>query len=190
MHATSLAVLSLVASVIATQAMDEAVGIGPPPALAPGQAPPPSRGRWLNRGRQIRLASRYPDRVGHPAGQSSYACSNCIGRKAVFRPRTRVRHRCLAPPAMIRLALSPPTAGPYQSGSTVGAGQRNAPTVLNALYNKTQFWDGRRYAGATGGSADHQSLRDGVGQYWRCGIKKLPATRSIRPNSCSFPAGE
>src|SRR4029077_19177631 len=23
------------------------------------------------------------------------------------------------------------------------AGQRNAPTVLNALYNKTQFWDGR-----------------------------------------------
>jgi cytochrome c peroxidase len=23
------------------------------------------------------------------------------------------------------------------------AGQRNAPTILNALYNKTQFWDGR-----------------------------------------------
>ena len=23
------------------------------------------------------------------------------------------------------------------------AGQRNAPTVLNALYNKHQFWDGR-----------------------------------------------
>ena len=23
------------------------------------------------------------------------------------------------------------------------AGQRNAPTVLNALYNRTQFWDGR-----------------------------------------------
>src|SRR5207302_1461765 len=22
-------------------------------------------------------------------------------------------------------------------------GQRNAPTILNALYNKTQFWDGR-----------------------------------------------
>jgi len=22
------------------------------------------------------------------------------------------------------------------------AGQRNAPTILNALYNKTQFWDG------------------------------------------------
>jgi cytochrome c peroxidase len=26
------------------------------------------------------------------------------------------------------------------------AGQRNAPTVLNALYNKTQFWDGRAKA--------------------------------------------
>jgi cytochrome c peroxidase len=23
------------------------------------------------------------------------------------------------------------------------SGQRNAPTILNALYNKTQFWDGR-----------------------------------------------
>jgi len=22
-------------------------------------------------------------------------------------------------------------------------GQRNAPTILNAFYNKTQFWDGR-----------------------------------------------
>jgi cytochrome c peroxidase len=22
-------------------------------------------------------------------------------------------------------------------------GQRNAPTILNALYNKAQFWDGR-----------------------------------------------
>src|SRR5262249_30294013 len=26
------------------------------------------------------------------------------------------------------------------------AGQRNAPTILNALYNKTQFWDGRAKA--------------------------------------------
>jgi cytochrome c peroxidase len=24
-----------------------------------------------------------------------------------------------------------------------GIGQRNAPTILNVLFNKTQFWDGR-----------------------------------------------
>jgi cytochrome c peroxidase len=28
-------------------------------------------------------------------------------------------------------------------GSQGRIGQRNAPTILNALYNKTQFWDGR-----------------------------------------------
>ncbi len=32
---------------------------------------------------------------------------------------------------------------PSSIGVKGGVGQRNAPTVLNALYNKTQFWDGR-----------------------------------------------
>ena len=32
---------------------------------------------------------------------------------------------------------------PTSIGIKGRAGQRNAPTVLNALYNKTQFWDGR-----------------------------------------------
>ena len=32
---------------------------------------------------------------------------------------------------------------PTSIGINRGVGQRNAPTILNALYNKTQFWDGR-----------------------------------------------
>jgi cytochrome c peroxidase len=32
---------------------------------------------------------------------------------------------------------------PVSIGIRGGAGQRNAPTVLNALYNRAQFWDGR-----------------------------------------------
>src|SRR5260221_2626907 len=32
---------------------------------------------------------------------------------------------------------------PVSVGFANRIGQRNAPTVLNALYNKTQFWDGR-----------------------------------------------
>src|SRR5213596_2024102 len=32
---------------------------------------------------------------------------------------------------------------PTSVGIKGRVGQRNAPTVLNALYNKTQFWDGR-----------------------------------------------
>lgn len=34
-------------------------------------------------------------------------------------------------------------ARPVSIGVKGRAGQRNAPTILNALYNKTQFWDGR-----------------------------------------------
>jgi cytochrome c peroxidase len=34
-------------------------------------------------------------------------------------------------------------ARPVSIGIHGRAGQRNAPTILNALYNKTQFWDGR-----------------------------------------------
>jgi cytochrome c peroxidase len=32
---------------------------------------------------------------------------------------------------------------PVSIGINGRVGQRNAPTILNALYNKTQFWDGR-----------------------------------------------
>src|SRR6516165_10203578 len=32
---------------------------------------------------------------------------------------------------------------PVSSGIKGRAGQRNAPTILNALYSKAQFWDGR-----------------------------------------------
>src|SRR5262249_46318351 len=32
---------------------------------------------------------------------------------------------------------------PVSVGIRGRAGQRNAPTVLNALYNRAQFWDGR-----------------------------------------------
>src|SRR6266542_1557165 len=35
---------------------------------------------------------------------------------------------------------------PTSMGFKGRIGQRNAPTVLNALYNKTQFWDGRAKA--------------------------------------------
>ena len=36
-----------------------------------------------------------------------------------------------------------PTRRPVSIGINGRAGQRNSPTILNALYQKTQFWDGR-----------------------------------------------
>jgi cytochrome c peroxidase len=44
--------------------------------------------------------------------------------------------------AMTLIELSP-MVGPFSIGIDGRVGQRNAPTILNALYNKTQFWDGR-----------------------------------------------
>jgi cytochrome c peroxidase len=41
------------------------------------------------------------------------------------------------PPALL------PTASPTSIGINGGVGQRNAPTILNAFYNKTRFWDRR-----------------------------------------------
>ena len=41
-------------------------------------------------------------------------------------------------------------------------GQRNAPTILNALYNKAQFWDGRaKTLEEQAGLPHHKSERNG-----------------------------
>jgi cytochrome c peroxidase len=59
---------------------------------------------------------------------------------------------------------------PVSVGIHGGVGQRNAPSVLNALYNKTQFWDGRVNT-LEQQAADHESVRDGLGQYRRCCVQ-------------------
>jgi cytochrome c peroxidase len=54
------------------------------------------------------------------SADGAVACSNCHDPKQAF------------------------TDGrPVSIGIKGHVGQRNAPTILNALYNKTQFWDGR-----------------------------------------------
>jgi cytochrome c peroxidase len=54
------------------------------------------------------------------SADGTFACSNCHDPKQAF------------------------TDGrPVSIGIKGHVGQRNAPTILNALYNKTQFWDGR-----------------------------------------------
>ncbi len=54
------------------------------------------------------------------SADGTVACSNCHDPKQAF------------------------TDGrPVSIGIKGHVGQRNAPTILNALYNKTQFWDGR-----------------------------------------------
>jgi cytochrome c peroxidase len=65
-----------------------------------------------------------------------------LGQKLFFEPR-------LSGDGTVTCATCHDPARAFTDGRPVSVGihgrvgQRNAPTVLNALYNKTQFWDGR-----------------------------------------------
>jgi len=146
MRATSLAallLLSYIFAVVAARAVEEDTGVGPPPALAVGQAPPlPKPGP---------LAEPLPsNQVGFPKVLTQYVISPAtlrparvaLGQRLFFEPR-------LSGDGTVACATCHDPARAFTDGrpGSVGihgrVGQRNAPTVLNALYNKTQFWDGR-----------------------------------------------
>src|SRR5580700_3292907 len=146
MYARSLAIQLLLAfgcAVLAAPALGEDSGIGPPPVLEPGQAPPlPKPGPLAE--------PRSSNQVGFPAILTQYAISPttlrparvALGRKLFFEPR-------LSGDGSVACATCHDPARAFTDGRPVSVGihgrvgQRNAPTILNALYNKHQFWDGR-----------------------------------------------
>jgi cytochrome c peroxidase len=146
MKATSLGVqllLSLSSLMLAGPAMCQDAGAGPPPALAPGQAPPlPQAGALAE--------PRSSDQVGFPAALAEWVISPtslrparvALGQKLFFEPR-------LSGNGTVACATCHDPARGFTDGRPVSigihgrVGQRNAPTILNALYSKTQFWDGR-----------------------------------------------
>jgi cytochrome c peroxidase len=94
---------------------------------------------------------RSPQQVGLPAGltRSVMPAGNqqapekvALGRKLFFDGR-------LSGDGSVACATCHDPARAFTDGRPAsvgihgGVGQRNAPTILNALYNKTQFWDGR-----------------------------------------------
>jgi cytochrome c peroxidase len=122
----------------------EETAMGPPPALAPGAAPPLPKAGALAR-------PRSQDQVGLPAALTKSAIPPdspltpavvLLGEKLFFDSR-------LSGDGTVACATCHDPARAFTDGRTVSigiagrAGQRNAPTILNALYNKTQFWDGR-----------------------------------------------
>jgi cytochrome c peroxidase len=146
MRATFAAVLLLVpltCAVLAAPAVREDPIVGSPPALAPGQAPPlPHAGPLAE--------PRSSNQVGFPAVLTQYVISPAtlrpariaLGQKLFFEPR-------LSGNGTVACATCHDPARAFSDGRPVSigihgrVGQRNAPTVLNALYNKHQFWDGR-----------------------------------------------
>jgi cytochrome c peroxidase len=139
----ALLLLSCIFAVVAARAVGEDTGVGPPPALAPGQAPPLPKPGPLSE-------PRVSTQVGFPTVLTNYVISPstlrparvALGQKLFFEPR-------LSGDGTITCATCHDPARAFTDGRPVSVGihgrvgQRNAPTVLNALYNKTQFWDGR-----------------------------------------------
>jgi cytochrome c peroxidase len=146
MHAIFVGVpmlLPLSCAVLAAPAVSEDTIVGPAPALAPGQAPPlPQAGPLAE--------PRSSNQVGFPKVLTQYVLSPtslrparvALGQKLFFEPR-------LSGNGTVACATCHDPARAFTDGRPVSIGihgrigQRNAPTVLNALYNKTQFWDGR-----------------------------------------------
>ncbi|MDI4233217.1 cytochrome c peroxidase [Bradyrhizobium sp. Arg237L] len=145
MRATSFAALLLLLPTLsATAASTVSEDTGPPPALEPGKAPPlPQQGPLAE--------PRSSNQVGFPAALTASAippaspltpAAVALGEKLFFDGR-------LSDDGTVACATCHDPARAFTDGRPVSigihgrAGQRNAPTVLNALYNKTQFWDGR-----------------------------------------------
>jgi cytochrome c peroxidase len=146
MWLTSRAVRLLVSiscAMLAGSALSENAAVGPPPALAPGRASPlPRAGPFAE--------PRSSDQVGFPAALTEYVISPttlrparvALGQKLFFEPR-------LSGDGTVACATCHDPARAFTDGRPVSigihgrVGQRNAPTILNALYNKHQFWDGR-----------------------------------------------
>jgi cytochrome c peroxidase len=145
-RAISLAVLVLLSHIFTVdslQAGEQDTGVGPPPALAPGHAPPlPAPGALAE--------PRSSNQVGFPLALTQYVISpttitharSALGEKLFFEPR-------LSGDGTIACASCHNPARAFTDGRPLSVGihgrvgQRNAPSILNALYNKNQFWDGR-----------------------------------------------
>lgn len=117
---------------------------GPPLQLGPGQPPPIPKPNLL-------AQPRSPNQVGLPAslirsatppGSPSSPAVIALGEKLFFDGR-------LSADGSVACATCHDPSRAFTDGRPVSigihgrAGQRNAPTLLNALFNKTQFWDGR-----------------------------------------------
>ena len=121
----------------------EDVGFGEPPALAPGQPPPLPKPGSLAQPRsqnQVGLPATLTKSVIPPG--SLAPAKVALGEKLFFDAR-------LSGDGTVACATCHNPAHAFADGRPVSVGiagrqgQRNAPTILNALYNKTQFWDGR-----------------------------------------------
>ena len=117
-------------------------GFGPPPKLAAGTAPPlPTAGALA--------APRSLEQVGLPRALTASLIPKGATPAAAALGETLFFESRLSKDGTVSCASCHNPARAFTDGrpTSIGikgcVGERNAPTVLNALYNKSQFWDGR-----------------------------------------------
>jgi cytochrome c peroxidase len=120
----------------------------PPPAdttkQATGKAPPIPQAGPLARPRSVRQVGVPADltRTVIPPDNPQTPEKIALGQKLFFDGRLSA-DRTVACATCHDPARAFTDGRPTSVGIHGRAGQRNAPTILNALYNHTQFWDGR-----------------------------------------------
>jgi cytochrome c peroxidase len=131
-------------AVVAQPIGTDETGAGAPPALPPGQPPalpkpgPLAEPRSQN---QVGFPAALTASVIPPSGPLTPSAI-ALGEKLFFESR-------LSDDGTVACATCHDPARAFTDGRPVSIGikgrigQRNAPTILNALYNQTQFWDGR-----------------------------------------------
>lgn len=83
-----------------------------------------------------------PDGPGTITGVKATPDLTALGTALYFDPRLSASHS-LSCAGCHNMGLGGADARPTSLGHRWQHGSRNAPTVLNAVYNMTQFWDGR-----------------------------------------------
>ena len=83
-----------------------------------------------------------PEKPPGIEGVSSTPAMIKLGRMLYFDPRLSGATTLAATP-VTRLGWAAATCSPTSIGHQSERGGRNAPTVLNSVFNTAQFWDGR-----------------------------------------------
>ena len=133
-------------SVLILLALGVACGLVPVTADQPviGKAPPIPKESPLGESRSLKQVGLPAEltQAAIPADNPQTPEKTALGKKLFFDGR-------LSADGTVACATCHDPARAFTDGRPVSvgidgrAGQRNAPTVLNALFNKAQFWDGR-----------------------------------------------
>ena len=169
-------------AVLAAPVQSEDTGVGPPSALARGQAPPLPKAGPL-------AEPRSPAQVGFPAAltKSVIPPSSPLKPAVVSLGERLFFENRLSRDGTVACATCHDPARAFTDGrpASIGVDGRSWPAqrtdrLERALQQDAVLGRPGQHARAASGVADHECLRDGVGQHRPTPSPKSPATRNTR----------